>query len=213
MAVFAGPKIVNDDLKSAFDITNNKSYSGSGGTWTDIVRNISYTDPVSAGVGNETWMGSESTGITISIVINKIATFVGYAEQPVSKWSGTTDSSFTLYHFGTTAGGVINNIFWYANVGGTWRDISGRLVAVNGNKYAITLQYNDTSGGQMWVNGAKLGGRVGSGARANSTSPLKIIGPTGSASSKVENFYMWNRELSDSEIQRNFEAIRGRYGI
>lgn len=119
MAVTSGPKIVNDGLKSAFDITNNKSYSGSGGTWTDVVRNISYTDPVSAGVGNETWMGSASSGITISAVVNKLNTLVGYAEHPISKWSGTTDASFVLYHFGDTSGTYFPNRFvWYGNVGG-----------------------------------------------------------------------------------------------
>lgn len=213
MAIFSGPDIDNNDLRIVFDKTNSKSYSGSGAAWTDIVRNTTYTDTVGAGAGNEAWMGSASSGITISLVVHKLSTFVGYAEQPISKWSGTTDASFTLYHFGTTSGAVVDNLFWYANVGGTWRDISGRLVGVNGTKYAITLQYNDASGGQMWVNGNKLGARIGSGARANSTAPLRIIGPDGSAASVVENCYIWNRELSDSEIQQNFEASRGRYSI
>jgi hypothetical protein len=213
MACFSGPEIDNTNLRAVLDKSNNKSYSGSGATWTDLVRNTTYTDTISAGAGNETWMGSDSSGITISLVINKIDTFVGYAEHPVNKWINTTDASFVLYHFGTTAGGLLNAFVWYGNVGGTWRDIGSRLNAVNGTRYAITLQYNDASGGQMWVNGNKLGARVGSGTRANSTNPLKIIGPVGSASSVVENLYMWDRELTDNEIRQNFEVIRGRYGI
>lgn len=98
-------------------------------------------------------------------------------------------------------------------LGGTWRDISGGFLAENGKKYLINLQYNDLSGGQLWINGSKFGVRTGSGVRANSTAPLRLFGPTGSSSVRTESCYIWNRELSDNEIQQNFEAIRGRYGI
>lgn len=213
MGVAYNTSIVKNGLRVLFDNSNIKSYSGSGGTWTDLVRKTSYTDPVSAGVGNETWMGSASTGITISVVVSKIATFVGYAEHPVNKWVNTTDASFVLYHFGDTAGGLIDRFAWYANRGGVWGNISDPFLAVNGNTYMITLQYNDLTGGQLWINGAKSGTRQGSGSRANSTEPLKLLGPTGSTSSKLLNCYMWNRELTDIEIQQNFNALRGRYGI
>lgn len=214
MAVFSGPEIPNSNLRVLLDNSNSRSYSGSGSTWTDLIRNTSYTDPINTGVGNETWMGPASTGITINVIIHKIATPVGYAEHPINKWTDTTDASFVLYHFGDTSGAFFPNRFlWYANVGGAWVGISANYLAENGKKYFITLQYNDTTGGQLWVNGAKIGTRYGLGPRGNSTASLKVYGPVGSAASKVESCYIWDRELSDLEIRTNFEAIRSRYGI
>ena len=215
MACFSGPEIPNNGLKSLFDRSNPNSYAGTGTTWKDLIRNISYTNTVNS-AGSETWMGSESSGITISVTLYKIGTLVGYAEQPVSNWSGTSDASFVLYHFGTTSEVNVDRIRWYANRGGVWGVISGNFLGTNGNKYVIILQYNDTSGGQLWVNGSKIGTRTGSGIRANSASPLRIIGPDtsqGNGTSLVENCYIWNRELTDGEVIQHFEAIRGRYNL
>lgn len=212
MACFSGPEIVNSNLQLLFDKSNINSYSGSGTAWKDIVRNTSYSDTLNTGCGSETWMGSASSGITISAVINKIGTVVGYAEHPVNKWINTTDASFVLYHFGTTSGAT--DLFkWYGNRGGTWGSISDGFTGVNGSKYAITLQYNDTTGGQLWVNGSKIGGRFGAGTRADTATSMVIYGPVGSSYSSVETCYAWNRELTDNEIKQNFEALRGRYNI
>lgn len=216
MACFSGPEIPNNGLKSLFDRSNPNSYAGTGTTWKDLIRNISYTNTVNS-AGSETWMGSESSGITISVTLYKIGTFVGYAEQPVSKWSGTSDASFVLYHFGTTSGAsFIDRVRWYANRGGVWDAISEMSYIQNGSKHHITLQHNNTSGGQLWINGNKFGSRTGPGVRANSTNPLKIFGPDmsqGSGTTLVENCYIWNRELTDIEIRQHFEAIRGRYSL
>lgn len=211
MSLGHGVQITRSNLKLLLDRDNIKSYTGSGTAWTDLIRKTTYSNPLSSGIGNEAWMGGATSGITISIVLKKIQTYVGYAEHPVNKWTGTSDASFVLYHFGTT--GTPNRLMWYANKGGTWGSISGGFTGVNGNTYAITLQYNDASGGQMWVNGVKVGGRTGSGTRGTSSASCIVYGPDGTSSSRIESCYMWDRELSDTEIKQNFEATRGRYGI
>lgn len=211
MSLGHGASISTSGLRSVFDKSNIKSYSGSGNAWTDIIRRQTYTNTHTVGAGSESWMGSESSEITISLVLKKLGTFVGYAEHPVNKWSGTWNASFVLYHFGTT--GLTDMFMWYGNRGGTWAGLSSGFYGTNGSTYAMTLQYNNTLGGQLWINGVKSGNRTGSGARADTTAPLIIFGPVGSSTVSVENFYMWNRELSDIEIQQNFNALRGRYGI
>lgn len=210
MSLGHGASIVRANLKSNFDIGNIKSYSGTGPSWIDLQRRQSYEDTMTS-AGSESWMGSESSEITINATIEKKGTYVGYAEHPIKKWTGTADASFVLYHFGTT--GDPNLFVWYGNRNGVWGGISGGFYGINGKTYIISLQYNDLTGGQLWVNGQKSGSRSGSGVRANSTSPLQIFGPTGSTSIAVKNFQMYNRELADSEIVQNFNALRGRYGI
>lgn len=211
MSLGHGASIVRGNLRSTFDDSSIKSYLGTGTAWTDVIRQITYDNPQGVGAGTDSWMGSVSPGITISLTLSKLGTFVGYAEHPVSKWSGTTNASFVLYHFGTT--GTPDQLMWYANRGGTWASISSGFTAQNGRDYIITLQYNQTTGGQLWINGNKVGSRTGSGARADTTAPLLVFGPVGSSTAKVRNFYMWDRELTDSEVKQNFEALRGRYGL
>lgn len=209
MSCISGASIVNEGLLINFDVGNIKSYSGT--TWLDLQRRQTYSDTMVIGAGSEDWMGSNSNEITINAVIDKKETFVGYAEHPIKKWTGTADASFVLYHFGTT--GSPNLLVWYANRNGAWGPISGGFYGVNGTKYLMTLQYSDTTGGQLWINGSKIGSRTASGPRANSIDNLKIFGPIGSSSIAIKNFQLYNRELSEVEIKQNYEALRGRYSL
>jgi hypothetical protein len=211
MSLGHGSSLVRLNLKSNFDAGNIKSYSGTGTAWLDLQRLQSYSNTMEIGAGSESWMGSSSSEITINTVIDKKETFVGYAEHPIKKWTGTSDASFVLYHFGTTGGSDL--FMWYANRNGAWGPISGGFYGVNGQKYIMTLQYNNTTGGQLWINGSKIGSRTGSGSRANSADNLKIFGPIGSSSIAIKNFQIYDRELSDLEINQNFNALRGRYSI
>lgn len=211
MSLGHGASIVRANIKSHFDSGNVKSYSGTGSNWIDLQRLQSYTDTMTVGAGSESWMGGESSEITINATIEKKGSFVGYAEHPIKKWTGTSDASFVLYHFGTTGG---DGLFtWYGNRNGVWGVMSSGFYGTNGKTYIMSLQYNDLTGGQLWVNGQKIGSRVGSGVRANNAAQLQIFGPIGSTSVAVKNFQMYNKELSDSEVVKNFEALRGRFGI
>jgi len=211
MSIHAGPNIADTGIRLLFDKSNTSSYSGSGTAWTDIIRKSTYTNTLSIGAGLDPWLGSESSGITINVALKKLGTFVGYAEHPISKWNNTLDASFVLYHFGTT--GPANSIMWYGNRGGSWGNISDGFTGENGKTYLITLQYNDLTGGQLWVNGVKIGSRSTPGIRATSSAELKIFGPVGSSTAIVDSCYMWSRELSDAEVLQNFNSMRGRYGI
>lgn len=194
-------------LVLSLDSGNPKSYSGSGSTWNDLVSNTQFTS------SNYSW-ANDIEAITIITVIERISSVAGYAEHPINKWNGGTgNASFVLYHFGTTSDS--DGLFsFYYTVGSTW---TGQVAATlsAGQKAHFVFQWSISSGGQVWSNGIKVGGRSGSGARlgVGGNSSLNVNGPIGSANSKVLHSSFYNRELSDYEIYQHYLSIGKRFNL
>jgi hypothetical protein len=224
MSYSNGPKIPQNGLQILLDSRNEKSWPGAGSNWTDLVLKTSYTTDL----GNPSW-ANNITGITILLWFEKIAASPEYATHPVNKWNSSyaNNASFILYHFGNYLGNNPNSdgcLGWYGNVtpqdNSGWGGITaGTSQLTVGKKYHIVLQYNNTSGGQMWQNGEKIGGRTAGGYNGlgqtsiNSTTSNLYIqdGPTAGAYQRVHQIAFYNRELSDDEILRSFNATKGRY--
>ena len=150
---------------------------------------------------------------SFTLLLEKTGTGTGYANHPVNKWSGTLETaSFILYHFENYQGNGQDGVLgWLAGAGNVWQYVSpyGFGVMVTGNIWNVVLQYNSSLGGQAWINGVKAGGRTGSGILGNggSSSDIGIYGPDGAVTSKVHQLMFYNRQLSDTEIVDNYNAI------
>lgn len=203
-------------LVSAFDVGNPKSYSGSGGTWYDLL------NPTQTTAGDPYWANNIDS-ITISLIIQKIASVVGYAEHPVAKWNGAYDknASFILYHFGDSSGSN-NQMHWYGNVNqdvsSGWAQIAPIGTISNGTYNHIVLQHTSVNGAQGWLNGAKTGSRGATGmlgqtilASNNVTAAIGIQGPLASSYSRVHHIQFYNRELTDQEILGLYSALKLRF--
>lgn len=208
MGLAHSPKIVTDGLVSVSDSRKSNSYSGE----------TFYNRLTSDTIGNPSWANGASE-LTCIVDISIYGYDTSYAYHPVNKWNtGTTDASFVLYHFqdyqGTSPNSE-NRIGWYANAGGSWQALSSLASLSIGNSYFVVLQYNSSNGGQLWVNNSKIGGRSGGGVLGSGSSNIIIDGGVSGRSGihKVNAVYFYNRELSDEEIQQNFNALRGRFGI
>lgn len=81
----------------------------------------------------------------------------------------------------------------YPGSGTVWSDLSG-----NGNNGTLVngVGYNSNNGGYLTFDGSNDGGGSGN------------FGGGG-----ISSIQLYNRALTESEIQQNFEAMRGRYGI
>ena len=78
----------------------------------------------------------------------------------------------------------------------------------------MTFQWNSSTGGQVWLNGNKVGGRSGSGLLGVSgTGSMVVFAPTTNLYSAVHHASLYSRELTDEEVVNHYRAIRGRYGI
>ena len=216
-------------LVLALDAGNTKSYPGSGTTWTDL-----------SGGGNT---GTLTNGPTYSsanggsIVFDGTDDYTTLSSSQIAPGTGAftwnfwakstrTQQDYSILFSGTgsnTDYGVIgldkrvgNGLVYYANgfriqdadtsLFGNWIYVS--FIGNGGNNGARTLT--------LYKNGVQAGGTYTFDYNFTSTTP--IIGANHSAFSEVmggnvSNVSYYNRALSAAEIQQNFNALRGRYGI
>lgn len=213
MGVAYNTKIATAGLQFCVDSGNVKSYSGPASTQIDLITRSSSTD----GTYANNPLLSGMSGFTGFCVLDITGTDTGYAYNPISKWNnGTADASFALYHFQQYNNNVnTNDLGWYANAGGTWTSL-GNLYDGTVGRYITTMQYGSSVGGQHWINGSKLGSR--SGARGNlgtGTGSIVVDGHVSGRAGihKVLFVALYNRELSDSEIDMNHVILKRRYGV
>ena len=214
MAVAYNPKVVTDGLRHCTDGINQKSYV-SGNTITDLVTRASGT--ISIPNAACTWMNNGVNTITVTIALTRLTDNAGYAFNPFQKYAGTATNTFNIYIFGNNAGGqpsLEGNLRMYANVGGTWGDVGSNYNTVIGRPVIATWQYNSTTGGQLWINGAKVGTRTRTGIFGSSnTADLIIYPPTYSPLANIHYTSIYDRELVDVEVQQIYTALRGRYSL
>lgn len=206
MSTLGGPNVITNGLVLALDAANTKSYNGSN--WKELLTNSTYNGNSYA---SATWANNVEQ-LTISTIIQKTGNDPGYAQHPISKWNtGTGNASFVLYHFGQTGGQ--GKLSFYYTRGTVW---TGQFVTTLtvGQSAHLTFQWNSNIGGQVWLNGNKVDGRSGSGLLGiNGSGVINIFTPTTSQYVVVNNCVIYSRELTDIEIQQNFNATRGRVGL
>lgn len=205
MGVVYNQIVPMSDLQLSLDASNLKSYTGSGSTWKDLVSNTNFTS------ANYPWTNNISQ-LTICAVVEKTGNDPGYASHPINKWNGGTgNASFVLYHFGATGGQGNFNFFYTA--GTTWTGQFATTLSV-GQKAHLVFQWNATTGGQVWVNGVKIGGRANSGILGVAgSSALNISGPVSDGFTKVHHASFYSRDLSDIEVLQHYRSIGKRFGV
>lgn len=228
MAFSYSPKIVTDGLVLYLDAANPYSYPGSGTTWNDISR----------GGNNGTLINGPtfSSGDGGSIVFDGVDDYVIVSD--FSTYSGTqgTLCAWVYPNIGNNnkyviAAGELGQIgksraigtyqgkWWLVGYGGgnedwltnfttapnqwsyvtyTWYDTTNIGISVNGVfDYVIRSGLNPLSGTQL---------RVGAPAWTN-------LGTYGFWNGKIPISQVYNRALSAEEIQQNYNATKGRFGL
>jgi hypothetical protein len=228
------PPLVTAGLVLNLDAGNPASYPGSGTTWTDLsgngnngtlVNGVGYSEDnggslVFDGVndyvdcGPVAEVGSSLTGLTVSawVLLNTLATNQIIFENG----TGNTTNTFYMAHqinpsrftflirgptnldFVGTTTDVITKINTWCYVTGVW--IPNERIKIYFNSENKTL--------------------ISSGAAQTSLingNTNLIIGSRAAVSlffnGKVADATIYNRALTDQEIDQNFNATRGRYGI
>lgn len=235
MALAHSPSIVTSGLVFCLDAGNPRSYPGTGTAWNDasgngnngtLVNGVGYS---SANLGTMVFDGVNdyasitnnsslrpSSELTIEYVI-KGTTPTGWC--PILGY-GNGDYTVGNYLVWVESGGALNSLC-RVNNGGTvteYRQASGESISSSVFKYmAFTMKVGDAI--RSYYNGSAAGNVVSLPAGgvfhyAATTSPYQIVGLGGAwlnGSIPLVRFY--NRVLSAIEVQQNFNAIRGRYGI
>lgn len=237
MGIAYNTSIVRDGLVLHLDAANPKSYPGSGNTWFDLSGNrfhmTLYNSPTFNNVekvfeldGVSQYGASDGTAAnSVSATASNMG-LTGSQQRTVicTAWVREQGSaSAGLFDFGNT--GIAGQHFclrlnlsyvsWRAQFWGTPDydfNYDGR------NKWSMySVVYPTDLIGKTYVNGAQLVGE--------DASPFELVtagvrpfemgryGGTNFGGFRIASYIVYNRALSTQEIQTNFEALRGRYGI
>ena len=230
MAVYAGPEIVTNGLVLALDAGNTQSYPGSGTAWTDLSENrnavtlangptFSSTDR-----GNIAFDGTDdyadffapNLGTTTTVEMwckigagysNKM--FFGWLRYDV--WCSGGNIGFNtaasdligISSATVTALGLANN--WKHYIFEMRSDVSytNNKIYINTSSQTLTQLLGAENTGNRTFNSGN--GRI---AIWRNDLNTNFIMPMNLAS-----FRVYNRALTQAEIQQNFNALRGRFGI
>lgn len=216
MGVVAGPDIITDGLILCLDASNPKSYPGTGTTWFDI-----------SGQGNNgtmnavTHIPSESKGIMQTAGLN-----TSYVNVPLnlstSNFTVITTSRYTPAATikGRVVSGVGNN-WLLGHHSGTSPDYYSNGWILNSGTSAENENWHMYSGSgdisgdkySFYVDGNALVTNSAGGASGPNNFNIGKYSSTEFSQCQVSSLLAYNRVLSASEIEQNFNATRGRFGI
>ena len=231
MSLAHSPKIVTDGLVLYLDANNKKSYSGTGSTWFDLSSGSRHYS-IGANVawnsnGYFNFAGGICTGpasntfgfsSTVEHTIFAFASVTGTNANEFFKWVATptvgTETRAIQTHF------PFGNAFYYDVAGccGTNQRIQSSTIdddftTAGTRGYMWRTRTNTTPNRQFFINANSV---VDSGVNTTATVNWNLTTSATIGNAWYGNLYqfiVYNRALSDSEIQQNYNALRGRYGL
>ena len=243
MALAHSPRIVTDGLVLALDAANTKSYPGSGSTWTDLSGNDNdgtltngptYSSD-NLGVltldGTNDYIDSyddadvfvDDNSLTVSI-------FVNIDEETKTGRGGLVSSQ--KYQSESDAGGYglciydgtqlcVNLTKDISGTQTTYQAVSTFTYVRQEFKYYSFTYDNSTNTVTTYMDGVQQATSTNAnyGWTVNTVNRKTCIGKNNQGgwgnyyNMKIGAVHIHNKALSASEIQQNFNALRGRYGI
>lgn len=218
--------IVRNGLIMHLDATNVKSYPGSGTVWKDISGNKNNAALVNGPTYNTndskyfSFDGVNDYGIiphssslvftnqlTVSVWFKRVS---GAIQRLVNKYDSPEDAVFKI----TVGSG--GRIFFEIN-DGTTRYILGNVFPTFSGDWENFVFVYDGSNRYIYQNTNVIASDAFTNNITNTTNPITIgatvltdtlYGPLDIASAMI-----YNRALSETEIQQNFNIYRGRFGL
>ena len=232
MGISYNPRIVTDGLVLALDAGNRKSYPGSGTTWTDLSGRGNTGTLVNGPTYSSANGGSivfDGTNDYVNLGNPSSLSFASALTISIWFYSGTVGAGSFLYLKGRTDADnynpLIYNTGYYA-----WTGANGRVQYINPSNYILdntwyNLTVSHASGSTPNIyknailstshtftegNGTYALGTNANPAAINADIPRGLIT---SFNGNIPQVSIYNRALSAAEIQQNFNALRGRFGI
>lgn len=229
MGINYSPRIVRDGLVMYLDAANVKSYPGSGTTWTDLSGNgIAATlgTDVSYNAANKGSMLLGSLNTEGEITFSRDNFIFGSNDFSINICANPTaiESLDTLYEMGYYTDGILFRpngaqlevYMGFSLTGGGQRSYTHSRLVGRWDYYTLTrksgivkVYINGIQIGTDWTNTASL--------TLNATTICRIGSSSHTGSQRwngyINNFKIYNRAITETEVKQNFEAIRGRYGI
>jgi hypothetical protein len=218
--------IVTQGLVLDLDAAIKGSYPGTGSIWTDVSNNNNNGTLING----PTFSSADYGSIVFDGVNDFVATnYTGSTSSDFtfSSWAlnPTTSSQFSLVRGNDGTGG------WSLSIGFTATQLYATVVTtvpntfetlVTGSTWIQNQWYNITG---IWKNGNSISLYVNGNLitsvsttrtllRTSTTGwNIATITPSLFSNIRVSNALIYDRALSSTEVQQNFNALRGRYGI
>ena len=226
-----GPRTITNGLVLALDAGNSKSYPGSGTTWTDL----------SASGNNGTLVNGVgyNSGNLGSLVFDGVNDYVNLGNiLDYTTENFTFNTFFYLNSFTTSTPGQGPQLFWKGsfNTNGYYCAINADGTILFHTNQSGAGQFSYTSPGLIavgvWNNVSVV--RTGPSVKIyingvdRTNASATHINPTSSTGNfqlgaydagfiysnhRVATFQSYSRALSAAEIQQNFNALKGRFGL
>ena len=223
MSLYHSPQISLDGLVLCLDAANPKSYPGSGTTWTDLSGNGNNGTLNGAGYDNGSLGSLSFDGSDDYIIINQtlstpftITGFVRYTDQAktLNTFINTSPHTVLGISLNRLGGG---QLYVYIGNGSGWVSAPAIISSTNMivNQWYQVSFTSTGSGSTLYLNGNSVGTSIYSPSGWGSTYYLGTIIIAGGEYLKgnIATTQIYNRALTAQEIQQNFNALRGRFGI
>ena len=227
MGIAYKTNIVRDGLTLYLDAANIKSYSGSGTVWNDLSKT-----KVNASLVNGPTYNTSNLGSILFDNVNDIAT--------VTHSSSHLSTSGTIIFWAKPLSDGTSNVCRLINKSNDSVGTGGYNVAMNNNTLLLrvnagtlagtldlsnyyskwsqyTFSWNSANKGSIYINDVlDVSGALGATVTMTTTNPLyigNIADLTRTFDGNISIVQYYNRQLSFTEIQQNFNAVRGRYNV
>ena len=237
MSLSHSPSIITSGLVLCLDAGNPKSYPGSGTTWTDLsgngntgtlVNSVGYD---SGNLGSLVFDGvndyvnfTDKNEFTFTDARFSLEVFFRYVDKTNSDNSllgkrdyGLTQREYNFYVYEPSSTPTLRFII-SSNLTPNWTTVETSAIQKNIWYHAIAT--SDSGVGRIYLNGSLSATNSSMhSSTTNGTSPLSV-GCAFNGGPAVQFFNgsvplvrVYNRALTPSEIQQNFNALRGRFSI
>ena len=227
MGITYNTKTVRDGLVLHLDAANVKSYPGSGTAWNDLsgngnngalINGVGYSGNNNGslsfdGVNDYVTIGSISLNSANITAISWVYLNSFYSPNStigIHVDSGNSNGGFRVY----ASAGVTGVWMRYSSGGATTIQTNTNILPLN--KWIQLAFVSDNQSGKIYVNDAVILSDTFGQVPVNVNGPAWISRYSGGGYYLVGNTsssLLYNRALTESEIRRNFNALRGRYGI
>ena len=229
MSVFSYPNIVNDSLVLTLDAGNQNSYAGSGTNWYDLSGNGNNGTLTNGPTFNSSNIGSivfdgvddyvnipdnsslnPTKNLTLSCWVN-ITSFNNVYIGIVDKYNGNNSTGYALYI--PNVSGIQK--FRFLNNTTAYSEVTATSTISTGVWYNVGTTY-DGSNLNIYVNGLFENSASCTGNNSTNSDSLKLGGDGVSTlylNFKLSTTLLYNRALTASELLRNYNATKSRFGL
>jgi type II secretory pathway pseudopilin PulG len=223
--------IVTNGLVMHLDAGNTTSYTETGTLWTDLTGNGNNVSMVNS--GSITWNNVNNVKY-FSTGTNGYFSGPGSVSIPIGNSSYTMQVWLRLPTWRLRAGIISIGEFGYTNRSNAFRtnDIGiGQFVnywwdhdlyannnianITEGVWFFATAQFDGTSR-KIWINTTNVANDIPGNSHNVLTSQIQIASPAisdNSLNGDISVAYIYNRALTETEIQQNFNALKSRFGL